>query len=246
MDVINRDWYINWFGNDYLTVYAHRDEQEARDLINLIQSNIKVSPWAKILDLCCGQGRHALILARMGYTVFGMDLSRTLLNAAQFKKDKHQNVYFIQADMRYLPTVDTIHLLLNLFTSFGYFDRDDENLSVFHEFYKVLQKGGNFVFDYLNKTHVLQNLVPFENDQIAGIQIDIEREIEGSRVQKKIVLKKNTKESIFYESVKMYQPDEIFMMLKQAGLSVLRVFGDYSGSDFNQDSPRMVVIGEKL
>jgi ubiquinone/menaquinone biosynthesis C-methylase UbiE len=245
MDVINRDWYKNWFGNEYLTVYAHRDDQEASDLIDLIQSNINVSPLEKILDLCCGQGRHALILAKMGYTVYGMDLSRTLLNAARFKKNKNQNAYFIQADMRYLPCVDSFHLLLNLFTSFGYFDRDDENLKVFYEFYKVLQRGGNFVFDYLNKAHVQQNLVPFENEQVAGMQIDIEREIKGSRVQKKIILKKNNKESLFYESVKMYQPDEICTMLKKAGLSVLRIFGDYSGSEFNQDSPRMVVFGEK-
>lgn len=245
MDVKLKDWYKNWFGNDYLTLYAHRNEDEANDLIDLIHSYIKVSPHAKILDLCCGQGRHALILAKLGYSVYGMDLSRALLQEANNRKDKHHRAYFIQADMRYLPTLSSFHLLLNLFTSFGYFESDQENLAVFLEFYNALERGGNFVFDYLNPNHVIQNLVPYEHEELNTMKIDIERQIHGNRVQKKICLKKEKNESTFYESVKMYQPGEIFTMLKQAGLSVLHVFGDYHGSDFNQESPRLLVIGEK-
>ena len=245
MDVKIKDWYKNWFGNEYLTLYAHRNDDEANDLIDLIHAYIKVSPHARILDLCCGQGRHTLILAKLGYTVYGMDLSRTLLRTARDKKDQNHSAYFIQADMRHLPTVSSFHLLLNLFTSFGYFESDQENQAVFCEFYNALERGGNFVFDYLNPTHVIQNLVPHEHEESNEMEIDIERQINGSRVQKKICLKKDTKESIFYESVKMYPPNEIFTMLKQAGLSVLHVFGDYRGTEFDQNSPRLVVIGEK-
>ena len=216
MDLIPRDWYKTWFGNQYLTVYAYRNEKEAKLLINLIHSNIKLSPQSKILDLCCGQGRHALLLAKMGYRVVGIDLSRTLLEIAKFKTEKNQKASFIQADMRFLPTINKFDLLLNLFTSFGYLDTDDENISVFRQFKIVLKQGGNFVFDYFNSQHVVENLIPYHKARLGDMLIEQERYIERSRVLNKISLSKKGNTSIFYESVKMYQPEEIFKMLKQA------------------------------
>ena len=69
------NWYENWFGNEYLTVYAHRDENEAEKLVQLILTNINLDKNSKIIDLCCGQGRHAHLFAREGFEVYGFDLS---------------------------------------------------------------------------------------------------------------------------------------------------------------------------
>jgi SAM-dependent methyltransferase len=241
-----KNWYKNWFGNDYLTVYSHRDEKEARQLIKLIQDHIHLGKKSKILDLCCGQGRHALLLSNAGFEVYGIDLSMTLLKDAKSKKAWGQSAYFILADMRNLPVSHSFDLLLNLFTSFGYFESDDENQSVFHQFHLALRQNGYFVFDYFNADHVIENLVPYQKEKIGNLVVEQERYIEGSRVQKKIKLNNNGRESIFYESVKMYPPDQILGMMKAANLHVLHLFGDYQGSPLKKCSPRMIVIGTKI
>ena len=241
-----KNWYQTWFGNEYLTVYAHRDNDEAQQLIQLIHSYIYLDKDSKILDLCCGQGRHALILAREGYQVYGIDLSRKLLEIAKYKKNPDQAAYFIQADMRSLPAVNSFDLLLNLFTSFGYFETDEENKSVFLQFYQALKDGRYFVFDYFNDRFISESLVPFHKEKIGDVLVEQERIIEGSRVQKKIRITKNGRHSTFFESVQMYNPDQIFKMLDDSNLSIDYVFGDYQGAVFEKNSPRLIVIGKKI
>jgi len=244
MALEKKNWYKSWFGNDYLTVYAHRDNEEARRLIELIQTHIELKPKFRILDLCCGQGRHVLHLAQMGFTVYGIDLSRTLLEVAKYNKNKGETAYFIQADMRYLPTTPSFDLLLNLFTSFGYFDTDEENESVLLQFERALKPEGFFVFDYFNTSFITNNLVPYHKERINGLLVEQERFIEGSRVQKVIKLNREGEQSIFYESVKMYDPDQIISMMKNANLEIRHIFGDYSGSKLTTTSPRVIIIGQ--
>jgi SAM-dependent methyltransferase len=246
MDVVPVDWYKHWFGNEYLTVYAHRNESEARTLIRLIQRNLVVPSGGRILDLCCGQGRHALLLANMGYAVVGIDLSRTLLNIAKFKHSAAGNAFFVQADMRFLPAQNTYDLLLNLFTSFGYFESDEENQSVFKQFVVALKPEGQFVFDYFNAPHLIENLVLHQKDKLYDGFIQQERRLYRGRVEKKITIQKNGTSSVFYESVKIYYPDQIIKMIQKAGLQINKTFGDYNGHPINPEMPRLVVIGNKM
>lgn len=239
------NWYENWFGNEYLTVYAHRDENEARELVQLILTYINLDKNAKIIDLCCGQGRHAFLFAQEGFEVYGFDLSRTLLQVAKYKNDQSNNTFFIQADMRYLPAMHSFDLLLNLFTSFGYFETDIENKIVFQQFHQVLNTGGYFVFDYFHTPYILANLERYKSEQIGDLTVEQERFIEGSRVQKIIRLNRQGKQSTFYESVKMYKPDQIIKMMEETSLSVRYIFGDYKGSPLSEDSERIIIIGQK-
>jgi ubiquinone/menaquinone biosynthesis C-methylase UbiE len=245
MDVIPSNWYKNWFGNEYLTLYAHRDEREASKLINLVHSNISLQPGSSIIDLCCGQGRHAKLLAQQDFKVVGVDLSKTLLEVAKYQNAGAQNATFVQADMRYLPFLDKFDLLLNLFTSFGYFESDNENLKVFKQFALVLKKTGYFVFDYLNEHHVRANFIPQQTDTIGDFKINLKRKIANGHVQKKITMNYHGRESIFYESVKMYSVDQIKHMLKCAGLTADKIMGDYSGNIFSTSAPRLIIIGSK-
>ncbi|MEE9118161.1 MAG: methyltransferase domain-containing protein [Calditrichia bacterium] len=239
------NWYENWFGNEYLTVYAHRDEDEARQLVQLILTYINLDKNAKIIDLCCGQGRHAFLFAQEGFEVYGFDLSRTLLQVAKYKNDQSNNTFFIQADMRYLPAMHSFDLLLNLFTSFGYFETDIENKIVFQQFHQVLNTGGYFVFDYFHTLYIQANLERYQSEQIGDLTVELERFIEGSRVQKIIRLNRQGKQSTFYESVKMYRPDQILKMMEETSLSIRYIFGDYKGSPLNEDSERIIIIGQK-
>jgi SAM-dependent methyltransferase len=238
------NWYENWFGNEYLTVYAHRDEDEARQLVHLILSNISLDRNAKIIDLCCGQGRHARLFAEKGFEVYGFDLSRKLLQVAKYKNTNNDNTYFVQADMRFLPVVHSFDLLLNLFTSFGYFKTDQENITVFKQFYQVLKKGGYFVFDYFNSTYIIQHLERYQSEQIGDLTVEQERYIEDSRVEKIIRLNRHGKKSVFYESVKLYEPEQILKMMNETGLDVVYLFGDYQGSTFTENSERIIIIGK--
>lgn len=243
--MIERDWYKKWFGDEYLAVYAHRDEKEAQQLVQLIFKNLILKPQAKILDLCCGPGRHVSIFADLNFQVCGIDLSATLLRKAKKNIKNSKNARFIQADMRRLPISSKFDLVLNLFTSFGYFDTDDENIKVLNQIYHVLKKNGIFVLDYFNSAFVQKNLIPKHKNRLGEVVVEQERFIKDSRVQKKINIIKDDKKSTFYESVKMYQPDEIFSMLKSVGLKISKIFGNYDGQVFNEDSPRLLIFGEK-
>ncbi len=213
--------------------------------MDLIKENIPIDHHHLTLDLCCGQGRHALLLASQGFRVVGVDLSRTLLEIAKFNADPSHGPKFVQADMRALPFLREFDVLLNLFTSFGYFDSDHENQQVFGQFHRVLKTQGYFVFDYLNERHVVENLVEFQQDYVNNIDIQLERKIVDQRVEKEIRIEKHGRKVKFFESVKMYKPEEIFCMLEAEHLKIEKVFGDYTGIPFKNDTPRLLIIGKK-
>jgi len=238
-------WYKSWFGKDYLKIYSHRNQSEAKQLVQLILSNIKLNPDAFILDICCGQGRHLSIFAEHNFKITGIDLSPTLLKIAKENIQKYPRANIVQADMRYIPFNSEFDLILNLFTSFGYFQKDESNKSVFLQISRLLKKSGYFVFDYFNSAYVKKNLVPSHKEDYDGIVVEQRRFIENSRVKKKIELTKDGKKSTFMESVKLYTPDEIFDMLHSVNLKVNRIFGNYDGSKFDDQSPRLLVFGEK-
>ncbi len=239
-----KDWYHHWFGEEYLKVYAHRDENEAKSLVNLILSQLPINENTEILDVCCGAGRHVNLLAGKGVKVTGIDLSSTLIKRAY--RDKNCNAAFVQADMRYLPFGCRFDVILNLFTSFGYFETHEENLTVLDEFYRVLKHSGYFVFDYLNAPYIEENLIPFHQMRVGDVMVEQKREISNRRVNKTIRLTKDGMQNMFFESVFLYRPREIMEILADAGLKPLVRFGDYDGSEFNDQSPRLLIIGEKI
>ena len=246
MALSEANWYQNWFGKDYLKVYSHRDQEDAKQLVQLIHSKIQLTKNAKILDIGCGQGRHLSIFAEQNFNITGIDLSEVLLKIAKEKNIHYPNAFFIQADMRHLPLNFQFDLILNLFTSFGYFEEDADNNSVLRQIYFLLGPQGKFVFDYFNSNYIKENLVPEHKQKVGDLLVEQKRFIENSRVKKKIVLKKDGKISTYYESVKLYSPDEIYQMLRSVGLKINRKFGNYDGSEFESQSPRLIVFGEKF
>src|SRR5207248_726507 len=121
------DWFEEWFGEDYLHIYQHRDETEAERAIELIATNLAGRRIDTVLDLACGAGRHTRVLRERWWTV-GLDLSMSLLKLARKESD---DAPYVRADMRELPFGDSsFDLVVNLFTSFGYFDDDSEHVRV--------------------------------------------------------------------------------------------------------------------
>ena len=241
-------WFEEWFeSEEYLTVYKHRNDEEAETLISLLLKKVALANGAKVLDLGCGAGRHALVLASLGFEVTGVDQSEKLLSVA--KEDAKKNglhATFIKADIRTVPFPETFDLILNVFTSFGYFDDDADNFAIFANIEKLLSKDGVFVFDFLNAEFIKKNLVPFSSDVIDRMTIEQSRKISGKNVVKEIVLLKNGKKRNFRESVRLYSKTDLLTALDKNNLSVEMIFGSYSGEPFDEkSSSRLILLCKK-
>lgn len=243
------DWYEEWFGEEYKLVYPHRDEAEAREQIEFLKRHIHLPEGAKVLDLCCGCGRHAVELKGLGYDVVGLDLSEELLDLACSRAAEcDEDIKFIQCDMREIPYVNYFDLIVNFFTSFGYFADDADNQKVLTSMTAALKSGGKFLIDYMNPDCVAANLVERDEKDISdSIHVIQERWIDASprRINKKITLIRDGEESTYRESVRMYSHQEMKDMLSKAELKLTETYGDFADSEYTQDSPRMVLMGER-
>ena len=236
------DWFEEWFGEDYLHIYQHRDETEAERAIELIATNLAGRRIDTVLDLACGAGRHTRVLRERWWTV-GLDLSMSLLKLARKESD---DAPYVRADMRELPFRDSsFDLVVNLFTSFGYFDDDSEHVRVLNCVGAAMKHGGTLVIDFLNASQVRRDLVPYDERVENGITIEQRRAIspDDRFVEKRITLRESGKEYI--ERVRLLSPRDLQKMLAVAGFKVGKLFGDYGGGDWSEDSPRTILIASR-
>jgi SAM-dependent methyltransferase len=250
-------WYKKAFGNSYLKIYSHRNEEEAVEALHLIESVYQplfdrsgAGPL-RILDLACGHGRYSRLLANLGHEVAGVDLSEELLEAARsrLKKEPLQagNLWFVRADKRHIPFCGSFDLVINMFTSFGYFHEDEENYKVLLSVACALKPGGRFLIDYLNRNQVIDNLVGEDVVEQGEITVKQRRRIspDGLRVEKTIQMEGPRGHDTWSESVRLYSSREMEQMLSQAGLAVQRLIGSYKGDPFQPDSARLILTGSK-
>ena len=237
-----KDWYEEWFGEEYLALYPHRDDEEAREVASLIASRFDVPAGAPALDLACGSGRHQRALAERWWTV-GLDLSRLLLHVA---RSEDPDAALVRADMRQLPFAGgSFSLVTNLFTSFGYFRDDTQHMRVVAEVARVTRTGGWFVLDYLNAPQVRESLIAFDRRTQGSRVIEQTREIsvDGRFVRKTITVSDEDRE--FVERVRLFEPDELRTMLERNGFDVVEILGAYDGRPLDNESPRAIVIGAR-
>lgn len=236
------DWFEEWFGEDYLRIYQHRDEQEAEHAIELIAANLTGREINSVLDLGCGAGRHTKALFERWWTV-GLDLSMALLRVARRESPEAP---YVRADMRELPFAEqSFDLVVNLFTSFGYFDDDSEHARVLSCVREALRPGGTLVIDFLNASQVRRSLVPYDERVASGITIEQRRAItpDDRFVEKTITLRDRDKEYI--ERVRLLSASDLEKMLRGAGFEVVKRFGDYGGGGWAEDSPRTILFASR-
>ncbi|MEP0861239.1 MAG: class I SAM-dependent methyltransferase [Ignavibacterium sp.] len=245
---MKKDWFVEWFNTDeYLNVYKHRNENDAECHIRFLLSKIKLPSNASVLDLACGAGRHSILLAKAGYKVTGVDLSARLLNEARLNSEKENlDIEFIQSDLRQFTASKKFDLVLNLFTSFGYFETDEENFLLFQKAYSLLNPNGYFVLDYFNKNHLEKNLIEYSEESNENYIIKQERKIVDQRVNKKITIIRNGNSKVYFESVKLYESNLLTLKLKEFGFEIINLFGDFLGNEFDEiSSPRFIAICKK-
>ena len=241
-------WYKEWFNSEYyLKVYSHRNQTEAERLVELIAKFWNLKANSSVLDMACGAGRHALIFAKFGYKVTAVDLSQQLISEA--KKNAEQEsieIEFVISDILDFEISKKFDLAVNLFTSIGYFEKDNENFAVIKKANDLLNHSGYFVLDYFNKDFLLKNLVPTTIFSENGLKITQNRSIEGARVVKKITIDNSGLGEEFYESVRVYSYDEISKYVEDAGFKIIKQFGDYFGNNYEvESSPRLIIFAVK-
>jgi SAM-dependent methyltransferase len=236
------DWFKQWFGKEYLELYPHRDEHEAHAAVQLVRDTIQGPEIGLALDLACGSGRHSRALREWVWTV-GLDLSMALLGVATTESP---TAPYVRGDMRALPFADhAFGLVVNFFTSFGYFDTDAQHLRVLAEVARVTRPGGTFVLDYFNADEVVRTLVPFTERVVDGRTVRQRRRIsaDGRYVEKSIDADKCDK--TYQERVRLFTPDELRMMLEESGFTLVHEFGTYDGNPWTNTSPRIILFAER-
>lgn len=243
-------WFEDWFDSPlYEKLYSHRNEKEAAQLAALIAKKIPKTKYPDLLDLGCGRGRHSITFAKMGYTVTGVDLSEEAILKAQkiACKQKINNIRFLIGDMRD-PLPQRFDAVLNLFTTFGYFSKDSENIRVLKNVRTMLKTNGMFVLDFLNQNQVVKTMVPKEEGAFQGLQYTIERNIVDDMVFKTICFRGSSlSQPVEYqERVKLYTLDWFQKQLTACGFDLLHTYGNYEGSAFEEESsPRLVIFSRK-
>jgi 2-polyprenyl-3-methyl-5-hydroxy-6-metoxy-1,4-benzoquinol methylase len=246
----SREWFEEWFDHPlYLKVYHHRDEEEAsrcvRTILSLTGLDPKHQPSPSVLDIACGAGRHALAFARTGLRVTANDLSPYLLDRArELAETEGLTMEFSLQDMRTIHFGHRFDLVVQLFSSFGYFETDKEDRDIVTSIASLLNPDGWYVLDLINPQHLQHHLVPRTDRNHGNLSIVEERSLSERHVTKKITLhEENGKEHSFTESVRLYSPDEAIGLLESGGFSVERIVGDYNGGTFNAaTSPRLMLI----
>lgn len=239
-------WYEKWFSNKYyLEIYKHRDEKEARDIINLFQRSVHLPSEAKVLDVCCGAGRHSIELARRGYDVTGFDLSEYLISQAKESlkaaDEKGLKVEFLIRDMKDFSFDKKFDAAINIFTSFGYFESDEENFKVFSNVGNSLKSGGYFVFDFINSDNLRNTLVASSEDEYDGEKVIQKRHIENGFVYKDIYIGSEK----YTERLRLYTKEELEKALMNNGLEPVNLFGDYFGNSFEKKESKRIIFISK-
>jgi len=238
-----REWFRDWFGEEYLALYPHRDEREAREAVDLFRDVGFPTHGSRVLDLACGAGRHLLELRAAGLDATGLDLSLTLLRSARAAAPATP---LVRGDMRQLPfRPGAFSGLTSFFTSFGYFADPVDDLRVLKEMARVLAPGGTFMLDFLNASRVREKLVAEDRSEVEGNRIVQVREIADDVVVKRIRIEPFDGGPVrhFEERVRLYSCEKLVSLLAEASLLASHRFGDYSGAPFRTESPRLILAG---
>lgn len=251
-DKPEKEWFAEWFDHPlYLKVYSHRDDAEAKTCLETIIQATELGSLTpsdvRVMDIACGAGRHALELARLGFKTTANDLSPFLLECTRTQAEQENvSIECTREDMRRITAENAYDLVVQLFSSFGYFKAKEEDLEVLRNVHKALKKNGRYVLDLINPVYLKKNLVPSSSRTVEDLALLEKRRIEGGRVIKRITITAPEESITFEESVKLYERETIHGMLETTGFTIEKVLGDYEGSAFDKEnSPRMMIIARK-
>jgi len=242
---MQQNWFKSWFDSPYYhLLYNHRDYSEAQQFIATLFEFLSLPKHTEVLDLACGKGRHAMQIHTLGYDVVGVDLSPQSIESANSMAES--GLSFKTGDMRELPFNSEFDLIVNLFTSFGYFQQEGENIKVIESIAKTLRPKGRLVLDYLNVEKVEETLPSEQKVKRGDITFHVRKEIHNGFIVKTIQFEDGNKRYEFKEHVKLLRVSDFKKIFIDCGFEVSSVFGDYELNLFDEKtSDRLIFIVQK-
>ena len=239
------EWFESWFDSPYYHIlYQNRDEEEASRFVARLMAKIQLPAGSHILDLACGKGRHSVFLHSLGYKVQGVDLSENSICLA--KKHETEGLRFAVGDMREPQGHSSFDLVVNLFTSFGYFGSEAENERTLRAISESLKPGGQLVIDFMNTSKMVSQLVPEAELERSGIRFFIRKRLENGIIHKSIRFSDQGKDWAFEEKVQALTEADFRRLFEKTGFQVVLLSGNYElGPYLSHQSDRMVFFLKK-
>jgi len=238
-------WFEEWFNTPYyFLLYRNRNEEEARAFLELLVQRLQLTPGTAVLDLACGKGRHSRVLAELGMNVCGIDLSPNSIQEAM--KHAGKDLRFSVHDMRVPFERQAFDVVVNLFTSFGYTDKEADDMDTLKAAYIALKAGGLFIQDYLNAGAVLQHLPETASVIRDGVIFNTRKYLQQPFIVKEIGVTDGEYRHDYREQVKVYSAEKLIELHQKAGFTVEAVYGNMELESYiNETSPRIIIISRK-
>jgi len=220
----------------------------AANEIDKIMALLNLRSGCRILDLCCGIGRHSLELARRGFSVTGVDITPRYLKKAKAKAKKEKlEIEFVLEDMRKFRRQNRFDAVINLFTSFGFFEDQKDDYKVARNTYISLKKGGVFLLDLIGKEVLARNFCPRDWVEFDGIMMLEERALldNWSRVHNKWILIKDGRQKVEELDLRLYAAAELKALLTESGFKRVDIFGNLVGDPYDHKAARLVAAAHK-
>jgi len=209
---------------------------------------MSIEPGAHVLDLCCGVGRHSLELARRGFQVTGVDRTRPYLDRASRRAEAEGlEIEFVQSDMRDFCRPDAFDAVVNLFTSFGYFEDPEDDRQVAMNVYRSLKSGGVFLIDMMGKEVLARIFRERDWYEENGMLILQERKLSKSWswMENRWILFADNNRTELRLSHRIYSATELASLLTECGFTHIDAYGDFEGNAYDHLARRLVIVAHK-
>jgi SAM-dependent methyltransferase len=218
--------------------------QEAGQIVSLL----KLQPGASICDLCCGPGRHSRELGRHGYSVTGVDRTGLYIEQARKKANEQGlNIRFVQEDMRSFCEPDAFDAVINVFTSFGFFEDAADDKRVIENVYSSLKENGKFLMDIVGKEVVARTFQEkrwWEENSVIILQ-EARIAPDWSSIDSRWIRIGDNGRDEFRFTLRLYSAAELSRLLKSCGFGKVEIYGDLGGSAYDQAAKRLVLTAIK-
>jgi SAM-dependent methyltransferase len=246
------EWFRDLYNRQiYFDLYAQADTQLALQEVDGMVELLGLAPGSRVLDVCCGYGRHAIELAKRGHQVTGVDLSPLQIEAARENAQAAGvEVDFVVGDAREMGYREAFDVTLNLFTSFGFFEDEADNLAMLASIARASAPGGRLLLDLWNREKQIRDFRPLEVEERAdGVRIEKRWAFDawGGRLNwRNQVTFPDGRVERWEHSIRAYTLVELRQMLEQVGFKLERVYGAFDGRAYTLDAPQMVLVARKV
>ncbi len=216
--------------------------------VDQILALLGIQPGAKILDLCCGPGRHSLELARRGFTVTGVDRTQAYLaQAEEVARDEELTIEFVLDDMREFRRDDSFDAAINMFTSFGYFEDIADDRLVLENLHSSLRPGGRVLMEMMGKEVLARRFLPRSWTEAEGALMLAERSVDPDWTwirNREIYIVNGQRHEVDMDH-RIYSGGELRFLLESSGFEDVKLYGDLAEAPYNPNARRLVATASR-